>query len=167
MVWLRGGIFIIIVLLILSFVGLAGGYIQNHKMESRTVETSEPQKNWWEVYNDLEKINGLVADKAIEAVEYSGWINDSEEEVINTLSNIYGEPLRSEIIESVLEFRKESTDWHYTYEVENVYLYEENEYDIKVIVEINEKLAESIVAKGLALFTFDKNIKIIEHEYLW
>ena len=55
---------------------------------------------------DAQKVKQLV----IEAVEYNGWVNEPDYK--KELGRLYAGTLLTDLINSVEQFRNESTDWH-------------------------------------------------------
>ena len=55
---------------------------------------------------DAPKIKQLVT----EAVEYQGWVNDPDYQ--EELSRLYTGALLTKLVDSIEQFRSESTDWH-------------------------------------------------------
>ncbi|MEW6624379.1 MAG: hypothetical protein AB1420_14835 [Bacillota bacterium] len=127
----------------------------------------ENYDTWWENYRQLPRQTGVILDRVRSALEYSGWTCDPEDVVIEKLSEYYGEPLRSEIIQSVIEFREAPTDWHYTYQLAELYLIKSQGDYTTVIAEINEYLDDNITSTGLALLVLNHKLQIIDQDFKW
>ncbi|MBS3971358.1 MAG: hypothetical protein KGZ94_14720 [Clostridia bacterium] len=133
----------------------------NNHYEHRDHET------WWEEYHKLPKERGALADRVTQALEYSGWLNEPLENVVIKLEEFYGEPLLSEIIKSVSEFRENPTDWHYSYKVDNVYLLQKHGEKTYLIVEVLELLNDETIDKALAIIIINNDAKIIDQDFRW
>ncbi|WP_028308330.1 hypothetical protein [Desulfitibacter alkalitolerans] len=133
----------------------------NNHYEQKDHET------WWEEYHKLPRKSGALADRITQALEYSGWLNEPLEDVIVKLEEFYGEPLLSEIVKSVSEFRATPTDWHYLYKVDSVYLLQKHGEKTYLIVEVLELLNDEIIDKALALIIINSDSKIIEQDFRW
>ena len=135
-------------------------YDKNEYLEST-------QKVSMEEYGDMpEEKKGLMVDRVILALEYSGWISEPLEDVVSKFEELYGEPLLSEILQSVAEFREIPTGWAYFYKVDNVYLVEKDGERIYLIAHVLELLNDEIIDELRMLVILNKDLKIIEKQSL-
>lgn len=125
------------------------------------------QKNWWQDYHNMSVKEEDIANRVILALEYAGWVNEPLEDVFNKLKGLYAEPLLSEIMQSVTDFRQLPTSWPYLYKVDSVYLAAKEDEKTYLIANVLEILNDEIIDKLLILVIIDKDFKIIDKQFLY
>ena len=125
------------------------------------------QKIWWQDYPDISGKEGELVNRVILAFEYNGWVNEPLEDVIGKFKGLYAEPLLSEIIQSVIEFREIPTSWPYIYKVDSIYLIAKEDEKTYLIANVLEILNDKVVDEMVMLVVVNNDLKIIDKQVIY
>lgn len=125
------------------------------------------QKNRGQDYSDIFTKEGDLINRVILALEYDGWINEPLEDVFNKFKELYADPLLSEIMQSVSEFREIPTSWLYSYKVDSVYLVAKEDEKTYLIANVLEILNDEVVDELVMLVVFNRDFKIVDKQFLY